>query len=182
MGFLGGNLLVASPYLADRNFLRSVVLIISHDDEHAFGLLLNRAGYDSLREVWQSLTGEVQMRSEMIRTGGPLDGPLMVLHHQSDSADTQIVDGVYLSSTRDNVRQVMQAPSSDLIPVMGYSGWGAGQLEVEMEVGGWMTLSASRDIVFADPAEMWNIASRKISNGILSGVDLRHTPTDPRMN
>lgn len=177
-----GKLLVASPYLADRNFLRSVVLVVSHDDAHAFGLLLNRPGFDSVHKVWQEMTAEVRSRSEKVRTGGPLDGPLMVLHDQPECADTEIVDEVYLSSTQMSVGNLLSRPAADLIPLVGYSGWGPGQLEVEMEVGGWMSLPATSDIVFSHPDEMWDIAARRISTGILAGVDLRHAPQDPRMN
>ena len=58
MKSFGGHLLIASPYLSDRNFFRSVVLIVSHDEKHAFGLLLNRPGHDRLGTVWEKLTGE----------------------------------------------------------------------------------------------------------------------------
>lgn len=182
MSSLGGHLLIASPYLADRNFFRSVVLIISHDDEHAFGLLLNRPGHDPLSRVWEELTGDLHDRSEMVRTGGPLDGPMMVLHRLSEYADTEVCSGVYLSTIQDSVSPVIASLDSALIPVIGYSGWGAGQLEVELSVGGWMTLPATADIVFADPDDQWNKASRQVSDSILSGVDIRHVPQDPRWN
>lgn len=182
MSFLGGHLLIASPYLADRNFFRSVVLIVSHDDEHAFGLLLNRPGHDPLGRVWEEMTGDLFDRAEQVRTGGPLDGPLMVLHRLSEFADTQVVAGVYLSTVEESVAPVVSTLESPVIPVMGYSGWGPGQLEVELEMGGWMTVPASDEIVFADPDELWNIASRQVSDSILAGVDLRHIPQDPRWN
>ena len=182
MSFLGGHLLIASPYLADRNFFRSVVLIISHDDEHAFGLLLNRPGHDSLTNVWHDLSGERCERPEMMRTGGPLEGPLMVLHQHVEFSDTQVVPNVFLSTTHDSVDSVVDTVADPLIPLVGYSGWEAGQLEVELEVGGWMTLPATESIVFADPDEQWNMASRQVSNSILAGVDLRHAPQDPRWN
>lgn len=182
MSCLGGSLLVASPYLADRNFFRSVVLIISHDDEHAFGLLLNRPGYESLTEHWESRSGNRHVRREMIRTGGPLDGPLMVLHQAGEFSDTQIVPDVHLATIQETIECVISSSVKPILPAVGFSGWGAGQLEIELEVGGWMTLPASSEIVFADAAEMWNIAARRVSDHILTGVDLRHVPQDPTWN
>lgn len=182
MSSLGGQLLIASPYLADRNFFRSVVLIVSHDAQHAFGLLLNRPGHDPLSRVWEELTGDWHDRTEMVRTGGPLEGPMMVLHRLSEFADTEVCSGVHLSTVQESVSPVIASLNSAVIPVIGYSGWGAGQLEVELEVGGWMKLPATDEIVFADPAEQWNIASRQVSDSILAGVDLRHVPQDPRWN
>lgn len=182
MNFFGGHLLIASPYLADRNFFRSVVLIISHDQHHAFGLLLNRPSHDSLSQEWRDLTGESHHRKEMIRTGGPLDGPMMVLHQVTEHADTQVLKNVLLSSTEPSMRPLITNDHTPLVPFVGYSGWGPGQLEVELEVGGWMTVPATDEIVFADPNEQWNLASRQISDSILAGAEIRHVPQDPRWN
>ncbi len=182
MGLLSGQLLIASPYLADRNFFRSVVLLISHDAEHAFGLLLNRPGYDPLGRVWEEMAGEYFDRSETVRTGGPLEGPLMILHEVPDFSDSEIVPGIHLSTVRDSVEAIICSNETPVVPIVGYSGWGAGQLESELQVGGWMTLPATPELVFADPDELWNIASSHVSDSILSGVELRHASQDPRWN
>ena len=107
MGCLGGTLLIASPYLADRNFFRSVVLIVSHDDEHAFGLLLNRPGYESLSGHWENQHGKRYDRSEMLRSGGPLNGPLMVLHQLSKYSDSRIISNIHLATIKENVNGVV---------------------------------------------------------------------------
>lgn len=182
MSVLSGQLLIASPYLADRNFFRSVVLIVSHDAEHAFGLLLNRPGYDRVSRVWEELSGNNYERDETVRTGGPLDGPLMVLHQVREFSDSEIVPNVHLSTVRDSVEAIVSSREEPIVPIIGYSGWGAGQLESELEVGGWMTLPATSEIVFTHPSEQWNVASRHVSDSILAGVDLRHVPQDPRWN
>lgn len=182
MSILSGHLLIASPYLADRNFFRSVVLIVSHDAEHAFGLLLNRPGYDPVARVWEEMTGNSYEREETVRTGGPLDGPLMVLHQVREFSDSEIVSDVHLSTVPDSVEAIVSSTKKPIIPIVGYSGWGAGQLESELEVGGWMTLPATADIIFTPPSEQWSVASRHVSDSILSGVDLRHVPQDPRWN
>lgn len=180
---IDGQLLIASPYLSDRNFFRSVVLLISHDSEHAFGLLLNRPGHNPLGHAWEDMTGHPCIRDEMIRTGGPLDGPMMMLHQLSEFSDSKIVTGVHLSTVQESVELVIDADDpSPIIPIVGYSGWGAGQLESELEIGGWMTLPATPEVVFADPDELWNLASSHVSDSILAGVDLPHVPQDPRWN
>lgn len=182
MKALGGHLLIASPYLSDRNFFRSVVLIVSHDKEHAFGLLLNRPGHEHVGAVWEELTGEPCEQVQPVRTGGPLEGPMMVIHQQAEYADTQVTPGIYLSTTGDTVAPLLASACRSLIAVSGYSGWGAGQLEMELKVGGWMTLKATEEIVFADPTEQWQIAARQISDGILGGSHMRHAPRDPSLN
>ena len=182
MSFLHGQLLIASPYLSDRNFFRSVVLVVSHDAEHAFGLLLNRPNHESVSDVWESMTNQSCDCDTPVRTGGPLNGPLMVIHQNTKHADTQIAPNVQLSSTKDSIGALLSHNVEPLIPIVGYSGWGAGQLEVELEVGGWMTYPASEDIIFAPADNLWSMASARVSDSILSGADLRHVPQDPRWN
>ncbi len=180
--FLHGHLLIASPYLSDRNFFRSVVLIVSHDEEHAFGLLLNRPGHDTLAAAWQRLSGEECDRNERLRYGGPLEGPLMLLHGEPTLADTELVPEVAISTTEQAVIETVEAGVDPLVPITGYSGWGPGQLEKELEVGGWMTWPATAEVVFAKPEEMWSIASAQVSETIMPHLSNRHTPSDPRMN
>lgn len=181
MESLKGQLLVASPYLSDRNFFRSVVLIITHDQDHAFGLLLNRPNHTLLDTVWQDLTGESCKINSVIRSGGPLDGPLMLLHRVHRYADMKVMTDVYLSTQQEYVKGLLDAASSPLVPIMGYSGWGPRQLENELEVGGWMVLPATPEVIFASPDEQWSLATRQISNSILAEVTT-HVPQDSRWN
>ena len=179
---LSGHLLIASPYLSDSNFYRSVVLIVSHDDEHAFGLLLNRQGHGTLGEAWTEITGDPCERSERLRFGGPLDGPIMLLHENPDMCDSQLVPGVFISTTPESVAEVIDSESCPVVALTGYSGWGPGQLESELRVGGWMTHRATKEIVFTEPELMWSLASRNVSDTIMPHFNRRHTPADPRLN
>src|SRR5688572_30210730 len=92
---LQGKFLVASPHLGDGNFFRSVVLVIKHDADGAFGLILNRPLNNTLAEVWQAIdqeditgSGHVPDLSldaplvgdQPIYVGGPVQGPLVVVH------------------------------------------------------------------------------------------------------
>lgn len=177
-----GNFLIASPYLSDRNFFRSVVLIVSHDEEHAFGFLLNRCHHESVCDNWSGGTGESCVRQEKLRCGGPLEGPIMLIHDEPEYAESQIVPGVYVTTTPELVNRGLSGPLGKIVPIAGYSGWGPGQLEAELEVGGWMTLPATQEIVFAEPDEMWNLAAAQVTREILPGVRKRHMPIDPQMN
>jgi len=182
MKSFGGHLLIASPYLSDRNFFRSVVLIVSHDEKHAFGLLLNRPGHDRLGTVWEKLTGEPCEQIEPIRSGGPLEGPLMMIHQRIEFSDKQVIPGVYLSTAGESVASLVATNCRSLIAVTGYSGWVAGQLETELKIGGWMSMMATEELIFADPNEQWKIAARQISDGILGPVHMQHAPKDPSWN
>lgn len=182
MPSLKGHLLVASPYLSDSNFFRSVVLIVSHDESHAFGLLLNRPGHTCLDTVWEDLNGEICENKSTIRSGGPLDGPLIIVHAFAELADAEVATGVYISTQQDALEDLVAIRDEPLIPIMGYSGWGPGQLENEMEIGGWMPVPASKEIIFADAEQQWHVATKQISDGILEASTSRHAPKDPSWN
>ena len=177
-----GHLLIASPYLSDRNFFRSVVLIVSHDDDHAFGFLLNRCSHAAVSDNWFDATGEPCVREEKVRCGGPLEGPIMLIHGEPEYAESQIVPGVYITTSPEMVGQALEGRCGQILPIAGYSGWGPGQLEAELKVGGWMTMPASEEIVFADPDAMWNLAAAQVTKEILPGVRQQHIPIDPQMN
>lgn len=182
MNSLAGHLLIASPYLSDGNFFRSVVLIVSHDDEHAFGLLLNRPGHATLCDAWEKITGDRCDQEIPVRTGGPLDGTLMVLHQFIEHSDAAITSDIHLSSSWESVTDLIQSGSDELVPVSGYSGWGPSQLDQELDVGGWMTLPATPEIVFADPSDQWQLSTRHVGDEIMGGVPMRHAPKDTRWN
>ncbi len=74
-----GLALVASPYLTDPNFLRSVVYLLRHDEEGAIGLILNRPTHTSIGELLEQLSGEPVENELPVYYGGPVDGPLMLL-------------------------------------------------------------------------------------------------------
>jgi putative transcriptional regulator len=177
-----GQFLVASPQLADTNFYRSVVLVASHDDEHAFGLVLNRQGHHTIAAFWEQLIGTALACDQPVRYGGPLEGPLIVIHTDPAKADAEIIPGVHLSSQREHVVSIVESNRQPMMIVNGYSGWGPGQLDRELETGGWLTMKATPEIVFADPDLQWKLATKRISDDILAGIDVRHVPPDPRWN
>jgi putative transcriptional regulator len=84
MGTLEGRLLIASPFLSDPNFFRSVVFIVRHNDEGAFGLVLNRPGTMRLEAVLEEARGQQSKRCDAIYLGGPVEGPLLALHRHPD--------------------------------------------------------------------------------------------------
>ncbi|KAA1257600.1 hypothetical protein LF1_00880 [Rubripirellula obstinata] len=79
---LTGRLLIASPHLSDGNFLRSVVFIIRHDVEGAFGLTINRPTDRRFRDLIDCAPAEGEPRDDdQIFRGGPVEGPLLALHN-----------------------------------------------------------------------------------------------------
>ena len=162
MNSLRGQLLIASPDLPDPNFCKSVVLLIDHDSEGAFGLILNRTTKRCLSEFWAS--DEPGTQEELaIAVGGPVPGPILVLHgEQSDDQfeerSDMIIDGVYLTKIDDEYHEVLRRISHPIRVFVGYAGWGAGQLEMEIDTGSWLTQPATfSDIFELDEGNVWDV-------------------------
>ena len=94
---LQGQLLVASPRMADPNFHRTVVLILRHGDDGSMGLVLNRPLELSVKEACeQALVSPCNVEGPL-HQGGPCEGPLMVLHSDAVSGGMEATMGVYLT-------------------------------------------------------------------------------------
>ncbi len=169
--FLGGYFLISDFDLADPNFYRSVVLMIDHDDEGAFGLVVNRPSKYSLGEVIDGVDG-TPAASIPVYVGGPVQqNALFVLHEAFDEAEVagerpveQPVDGVIFEPATKVLVDYLKGAWGELTEedrpsvriYAGYSGWGSGQLEGELKADSWVVLRASKLVVFhPEPEEAW---------------------------
>jgi putative transcriptional regulator len=183
MDTLEGRLLVASPRLPDPNFHHSVVLIIQHDENGAFGLILNRATESSVGEIWAMVAGETIDDEAPVHFGGPVGGPLLALHTDPDSAEKEALPGVYFCTQKEHLTQIVTESAGTFRLYSGYSGWGPGQLEGEIQGGGWMTLLARDEFIFGEPEGMWKRAAQEIGEQITRPlVSKVGTPGNPAMN
>ena len=171
---LSGQLLVASRHLADPNFFRTVVLILEHQ-EGALGVVLNRPTAVRIADVvpdWQELAA----KPAVVFLGGPVertaaiglarpDGPVDPEHtwfSLSIRAPGQELGIVNLSAQPGDLAGVVR----DLRIYSGYAGWSAGQLESEIQAGGWLVLDHEGfDPLTSDPATLWNQASSAAASG-----------------
>ena len=175
--------MIAEPRLSDSNFFRSVVLLIEHAEQGASGLILNRPGRVQLSEIWGNVSDTELSRDETIFVGGPVQGPLAILHDQRDFAEHPLIDGVNLSMKKENLDAILSDESANLRVFSGYSGWGPGQLELEMKVGGWFTWPAQPEHVFAEWDEMYKLVCDSVGHEIIFGESRpKHQPSDPTLN
>jgi putative transcriptional regulator len=162
---LRGRLLVATPTLYDPNFFRTVVLVLEHGDEGALGVVLNRP---SETEVGESLPDWTSLASDpgVVFVGGPVSPDAAIGLARGGTADH--TDGWaplfgYLG-TIDLGRPPLELPVAvqNLRVFAGYAGWSAGQLDGEVESGGWFVLDAAPDDVFTSaPGTLWASVLRR---------------------
>jgi putative transcriptional regulator len=159
---LAGKLLVAGPKLVDPNFQRTVVLICSHDEKGAFGLVLNRPLEGAT--VGEHVPAWVEHVAEpaVVFQGGPVEATVglgLALGREPDDAPgwTPVVGRVGLV---DLGRPPGSEGSADIERARvfaGYSGWGAGQLEAEMADEAWFVVDVHPGDAFTpDPGRLWH--------------------------
>lgn len=184
MESLQGQLLIASPHLPDPNFLRTVVLMVQHDDEGALGLVLTRPTELTMAAMWKEVAGEQIDDESLVFLGGPVQGPLMALHSHPPASEIEILPGVYFASDKENIETLVREQIEPKRIFIGYSGWGQHQLEAEMDAGGWLLLPAEAAHVFTTDVErLWKEVTGKIGAEIMrSTLHLKGMPTDPTMN
>jgi putative transcriptional regulator len=183
MKSLQGHFLVASPHLPDRNFMRSVVLIIQHDKDGAFGVVLNRPTNSTVSEIWGMICDEPCESQQVINLGGPVAGPLIAIHTVEDCSESQILPGVHLATQKHHLTQVLRRRDLPVRLFTGYAGWGSGQLESELKVGGWLTAQATAEDIFSNPENLWKKVTQDIGLAILSPtIKNSPLPDDPSLN
>jgi putative transcriptional regulator len=182
--FLTGALLVASPTLDDPNFARTVILLLDHDAEGAVGMVLNRptdiAAADALPQWAFAATAPA-----VVHVGGPVTPQAVVCLGRMKAGTAHLpagwrpLAGVVGALDLDEASELVD--TLDAVRFFaGYAGWGPGQLEREMAIGGWLVLPAERDDAFStEPTKLWSSVLRR-QGGELA---MLHTmPADPRDN
>lgn len=176
-----GRVLVAAPALCDPNFFRTVVYIVKHDEEGAFGVVLNRPSNMQLEEVIEEARGRRPDRCDAIYLGGPVEGPLLALHAQENLGEP-CDDDIWLTSDDDHLMLLCDQPHVPARFFSGYSGWGPGQLEEELSVGGWLVGPLVKDYLFGTPDDIWEDAVKNQGREILRTVVPAAGFVDPQVN
>lgn len=183
MNSLRGHFLVASPHLVDPNFYRSVVLMVQHDDSGAFGLILNRPTGKTIRDVWKLVSDEPCECESPIFLGGPVRGPLAAVHAHEEQSNIEVLPEVYYTVEDKALSELLHEDTDSYRIFIGYSGWAPGQLEKELDAGGWLKTTASAEDVFGEPHRLWQKISRRIGREFLAAtVKPRVVPDDPSVN
>jgi putative transcriptional regulator len=179
---LTGRLLVATPRLDDPTFVRTVVLIIDHDEDGALGVVLNRASDVPVAEAdedWAPLASA----PPVLFGGGPVEPDALValgrLTPLASRADTTIVERIQLIDL-DEEASAAAATVEDLRVFAGYAGWAPGQLEAELALDAWIALDAQvGDVFTGDPEGLWARVLRRQGGRL---AVLATIPEDPSRN
>jgi len=199
MNRIAGRLLVASPYLTEESFFRTVLYMVRHDAEGAFGLILNRRTEHTLEEIFADRLGHVPKRTDKIHFGGPVEGPLMALHtlpglgepcgpevlQLSPETISDEVAGsspVWITADDDHLTMLVNRVDLEVRFLSRYSGWGPSQLDRELNQGGWLVGPPDWRTIFADADGMWENVIKRLGRDILGGIISTPLTDDPQWN
>lgn len=184
MQLASGMLLVATPALQDPNFVDTVVLLLDVTEEGALGVVLNRPSQVLVADVlepWRDVVGE----PEVLFRGGPVgtDGALAV-GRLRDPQDTPVgwrpVAGLIGMVDLDTPTELVDGSLSAMRVFAGYAGWGAGQLDGEVEREDWYVVTSEADDPFRDDPEGLRRDVMRRQPGMLAWHVNR--PVDPDLN
>lgn len=181
-GFLEDQFLIAMPGMKDDRFARSVIYVCAHSDEGAMGLIINQTQQmlfpDLLVQLGilneqEAIRLPAKTRDFVVRNGGPVDRSRGFVLHSGDytvESSLPVSDDICLTATVDILRAISAGRGPRLaLMALGYSGWGAGQLESEIAENGWLTCPASADLLFDADIE------RKYDRILAAiGIDIAH--------
>ena len=160
-GDLGkGKFLVASRDLNDPNFAESVILLLDYNEKGALGVIINRPTEVLLSDLLPEVKA-LQKRKDVVHVGGPVARQMMILLTRAAKPlqNAQlVVSDVYLLAQQTGLEQVLRSggKQTKLRAYVGYAGWAAGQLDMEVAAGGWQIVPADPTLIFDKTAqEIW---------------------------
>lgn len=175
---LTNQFLIAMPDLLDPQFDHAVTLICEHNEQGAMGIIINQPLDLSVSEILQHLDIKLsdQFNDHGVFSGGPVHTEVgLILHPPQGQWESSIrlSDDLCITSSKDILKAMGQGKGPENVHlVLGYAGWGPGQLEQELIDNAWLTSPADADIVFNTPNDKrWSRAVKSI------GIDLMHLST-----
>lgn len=177
-----GILLIANPFLKDPNFIRTVVMICDHEEGGSFGLTLNKRLDIGLKDVMP----DVVQSDIPLYMGGPVQPDTLHFVHQYPELipdSIEILNGVYWGGNFESLK--IHLNNNDFKPekikfFIGYSGWGEGQLDMELKEDSWLTVKATKKLIFdVEPQEVWKESLREMGGEYEMLINY---PLDPQLN
>ena len=177
-----GILLIADPFLKDPNFMRTVIFICEHQEEGSFGFVLNKLYEQTLDELMTGFDGF----PIPVFYGGPVQMDTIHFLHQYPNeipGGQEVTEGIYWGGDFEKLSTLVKTKKIDLNKVrlfIGYSGWSNGQLGNELKEKSWLTVAATRQLIFhEEPQNIWKDSLKHLGGDYEMMI---HFPIDPQLN
>lgn len=171
---LTGKLLLAMPGLGDPRFYRAVIFMCAHDEKGAMGLVINHVlpgvEFKSLLDqlnISSDIKIDMRKPSTPVMAGGPVEGSRGFILHSREfrSKDTVSVSDFYsVTGTVEALKAVATGHGPEhMLFILGYAGWGPGQLDQEIQDNSWLVADPDPNLIFhVTPEEKWELAVQKL--------------------
>jgi putative transcriptional regulator len=177
-----GILLISDPFLKDPNFMRTVVFLCEHQEEGSLGFVLNRKYENTIDELVPGLEGF----KIPVYYGGPVQmDTIHFLHQYPDEipGGVEVMKGVYWGGDFEMVIEMIKNNMVEADKIrffIGYSGWGSGQLNDELNEKSWLTVKAVRKLIFhKQHEEIWKDSLKQLGGEFEIMINF---PIDPQLN
>ena len=174
--YLENQFLIAMPQLSGSYFENSVTYVWKHNEDGALGIVINKPLSASVTDIFEELNivcdvDKSLVAHKQILEGGPVEKDKGFIIHDSDScwdSSIAVVPGITVCTSKTILEDIANGtgPKNYLI-ALGCAGWGAGQLEEEINANAWLTVPAKSELVFSN-----NYSSKINDVAALLGVDL----------
>ena len=165
---LKGKILVSMPSLKDDRFFKTVIYMCAHSSEGSMGIIINKKiDYDLYPDLLKQLGINNNNKKIFLRYGGPVESGRGFVLHSDDiikKESLNINKGIALTNTEEFYNDISagNGPKNSIL-ALGYAGWGAGQLELEIMENSWMSLSVDNNFLFDDEiSQKWSQAFKII--------------------
>ncbi len=177
-----GILLIADPFLKDPNFLRTVVLLCDHNVDGSFGFVLNKKIEQTLNELLSNFD-DFKLP---VYYGGPVQTNTIHFVHQYPDLipdAIKISNDIYWGGNFETVTALIKNKGINPNKIkffIGYSGWGKEQLTGELDEKSWLTVAATKNLVFTTPpTDVWKGSLQHLGGDYEMMVNF---PIDPQLN
>lgn len=162
---LTNQFLIAMPGMADDRFAGAVVYLCEHNDQGALGLVVNKPVDINLGELFEKIDLSLEdaaLAAQPVYFGGPVQTERGFVLHDAQPADEAtaysstltVPEGLAMTTSKDVLEAIARGEGPKRVLVtLGYSGWGAGQLEDELGRNGWLTVQADPRVIFDTPVD-----------------------------
>ena len=162
---LAPGLLIATPQLLDDNFDHTVIFLIEHTRDGALGVVINRPSNVRVPELLKRIgIGYRGDPDASVLVGGPLQRDnIIVIHAEGNEPEDSRALGqsIFVGASQVALERVFQRPGARALCFAGYAGWGAGQLDMEVDRGSWIPAPADETLIFSrDREALWGMVLR----------------------
>lgn len=179
-----GKLLLSEPHLADANFIRSVILLVEHDENGSVGFVLNQPLNKTISEVMPDYTSI----KNLLHHGGPCERNTLHFIHTAGNIvkdGSEVIKGLYWGGDHQQLLEGMLAgkiKENQVKFFVGYSGWGELQLQAEIDMNSWIIATPKLPQIFeTDSKLLWKLILQGMGTHSKYNI-ISNAPLDPNWN